>query len=336
MTTAHTERRATSFVIDSDTGSDDAVAILIAALTEGSSIRLITTVAGNVGLERATRNALYTLDVAGQAHVPVYRGAASPLLRSLETAQNIHGEDGLGDLGLNEPTASAAETPAVLALLEVARTEPGQHALVTIGPMTNIALAISIDPDFLSRFTHVYCMAGVSDFVGNVTALAEFNVWVDPEATRIVLNAARAEQVTLVGWDLSRKWGVMRDEDQAALRAVGTPVADFAQRICARLDEYSRTEGGLEGYDLPDPIAVALAIDPGMVLADERAHVSVSTDEATRGALIIDRRVQAEPANVRLITEIDERRFKEIMLAAYVSGPVSSAWTEWNTAASRS
>lgn len=319
----------TSFVIDSDTGSDDAVAILIGSLSESSSIRLITTVAGNVGVHQATRNALYTLEVAGAADVPVHRGSSSPLLRPLETAQNIHGSDGLGDLGLEEPFTGVQDSPAVLALLQVAKDEPGRHVLATIGPLTNIALAISIYPDFLDCFTHVYCMAGVSDFVGNVNALAEFNVWVDPEAAHIVLGAATAERVTLVGWDLSRKWGVMRDEDRRAVNAIGTPVADFAQAICRRLDEYSRAEGGLDGYDLPDPIAVALAIDSEIITGSEYAHVTVSMDARTRGALVIDRRVQAEAANVRLITQIDEARFKSVMLAAYANGPESSPWSEF-------
>jgi purine nucleosidase len=317
---------ALRLVIDTDTASDDAVALMLALADPLVSIDAITVVAGNVPLPLAVRNALVTCDVMGRPDVPVHAGCAHPLTRPLETAQDVHGPDGMGGTVLPEPSRSVTDEHAVLALLRLAADAPGERTLITLGPLTNVAAALTIDPDLLTKFDHTWCMAGVSDANGNVTGSAEFNVWADPEACRIVLRAASPERVTFVGWDVSRKHAVLRPHEQARLVALGTQRADFVQRINVAVDHYCRTVTGLPGYDLPDPITVAAVLHPELVTATEIAHVIVALDDVGRGTLVIDRRPGAPAApNLRLVTAMDGVGFIDLLLEMCAGGsPIGS------------
>ncbi|MCF6470043.1 nucleoside hydrolase [Nonomuraea sp. MG754425] len=306
-------------LIDTDTGSDDAVALLL-AVADGD-VRAVTTVAGNVPLATATRNALITLQLAGHAHVPVHEGRAEPLTRPPATAQHVHGLDGMGDTALPDPARGPADGHAVDVLLALPRRHPGELTLVTLGPLTNLAAALLRDPGLLGRFRHVYCMAGAADLRGNVSPTAEYNVWADPEAARVVLRAATPGQVTWIGWDVSRRYAVMTPGDQRRLAELGTERADFAHRINRSVADWARDVTGLAGYDLPDPAAMAVALRPGLVLDSERAHVDVALGDETRGQLIIDRRRTAPPPNLTLIRRIDEPGFKRLLLDALARTP---------------
>ncbi|MGW4798523.1 nucleoside hydrolase [Nonomuraea sp. NPDC004297] len=306
-------------LIDTDTGSDDAVALLL-AVADGD-VRAVTTVAGNVPLATATRNALITLQLAGHAHVPVHEGRAEPLTRPPATAQHVHGLDGMGDTALPDPARDPADGHAVDVLLALPRRHPGELTLVTLGPLTNLAAALLRDPGLLGRFRHVYCMAGAADLRGNVSPTAEYNVWADPEAARVVLRAATPGQVTWIGWDVSRRYAVMTPGDQRRLAELGTERADFAHRINRSVADWARDVTGLAGYDLPDPAAMAVALRPGLVLESERAHVDVALGDETRGQLIIDRRRTAPPPNLTLIRRIDEPGFKRLLLDALARTP---------------
>ena len=218
-------------LIDTDTASDDAVALLLAAGGGLAEIRAVTTVACNVPLRTATRNALISLEAAGRTDIPVHPGCARPLARSLDSAQHVHGEDGMSDVGLPDPVASpCTDVHAVDVLLSAPRAEPGELTLVTLGPLTNLAAALTLDPDLITRYRHVYCMAGASDLRGNISPTAEFNVWADPEAASIVAWAATPERVTWVGWDASRRDAVMTPVDQRRLECSGSDLATFAHR----------------------------------------------------------------------------------------------------------
>ena len=209
-----------SLVIDTDTASDDAVAILQALGDPTASIRAITLVAGNVPLDMAEVNALVTLDIGGAEDIPVYRGCASPLLRVLKTAQFVHGTNGMSDISLPSTNRTSRSEHAVDALLEIAQTEPGEHVLVTLGPLTNIAAAITLDPLFLTRFQRVVMMLGAPDAVGNVSPTGEFNAWADPESAQITISAPGDKW--LVGWDISRKYAVVDDALDAREAATET------------------------------------------------------------------------------------------------------------------
>lgn len=307
-------------VIDTDTASDDAVALLLAAGSAGADMVAVTTVAGNVGLDQCTRNALYTLELCGATGVPVHPGAARPLVRPHESAAHVHGTDGMGETRLPPAVRSAEAERAVDAITRIAGGEFAEATtLVTLGPLTNIAAALLRDPDLLGRFRHVYCMAGAADYVGNVTATAEFNVWADPEAAAVVLASSDADRVTWVGWDVSRRDAMMTSADQERLRSAGTPLALFADAISHVAREWAERIGGVSDYSLPDPITMAIALDPGLVTHAERVHAEVSLDPGTRGQLVIDRRPGAPAPNLTLVRRADGPGFKS-MLFGVLSG----------------
>lgn len=302
-----------SVVIDTDTGSDDAVALILAVRHPATTIRAITIAPGNVPIETGTRNALASLDVAGAPSIPVHVGRSRPLLHALETAQHVHGVDGMGGVPLPDTTRGVEEEGAVRALLRIAHDEPGAHELITLGPLTNIAAALLQDPYLLTRFRKTTMMLGAADCRGNVTPTAEFNAWADADAAHIVLSAPGAK--TILGWDVSRRFAVFTDSDDVALRDAG-PIGRFAVDINADVRKWGTEVTGIGGYDLPDPAAVAVALEPGIVTESETRHVSISLDPQTRGQLIIDRRARSLEANADIITAIDRDRFVRMLLDA--------------------
>jgi purine nucleosidase len=301
-----------SIVIDTDTASDDAVALVLAVREPSVDVRAVTVVAGNVPLDLAVRNAIVTLDLAGGAAIPLYAGRDRPLARPLDTAQFVHGTDGMGGADLPEPSRGATSDDAVGALLDIAANEPGRHDLVTLGPLTNIAAALERDVDFLTKFAHTYLMAGSPDGVGNVDALGEYNVWADPEAAAIVFAAPGAK--TMVGWNISRTFAVLTDDEQAELAAVGA-LGKFAVAINGDVEQYC-LDTGLAGFDLPDPIAMAVALDDSIITESTDEWLVVGLDGPTRGCTIPDRRYGRPDPNIRVLWAVDEAAFKRRLLTA--------------------
>lgn len=293
-------------VIDTDTGSDDAVALMLALGNPSVELLAITTVAGNVPLPLATKNALTTVAVMG-ASVPVYSGHAAPLLRDLGTAQNVHGEDGMGGAPIPQNIPSPSGVDAVQRLIDLGKAHLGEITLVTLGPLTNVAAALIQDPLTLSRYKKIYLMAGSPEGWGNVTAGAEFNVWCDPESFKIVMRSG--VQVVLVGWNISRLFAVIGDAQKEDLRKIGTARAAFTIDINKDVEIFCRTVTNLDGFDLPDPITVTVAIDPSMVTESELVHVDVSCIDETRGTLILDRRHGAGAPNAEVIWVVDRYKF---------------------------
>ena len=222
-----------TFLIDTDTASDDAVAILMALAAPDVRVAALTTVAGNVGLEQATRNALYTAEIAG-SDAPVFKGAAAPLVRRHEDAFWFHGRDGFGDRGYPTPRRAAERENAVDALVRLAHAEPGL-TLVTLGPLTNIALALARDPGFAERTGRCVVMGGAPCCEGNVTPAAEYNIWVDPEAARRVFRSQLP--IEMIGWHVSRGASVLDEAEIADILALDTPKAHFAINCNARAKE---------------------------------------------------------------------------------------------------
>jgi purine nucleosidase len=301
-----------SIVIDTDTASDDAIALVLAVREPSVDVRAVTVVAGNVPLDLAVRNALITLDLAGGADIELHAGRDRPLVRPLDTAQFVHGQDGMGGAPLPEPSRAATSTDAVGVLVAIASNEPGQHDLVTLGPLTNIAAALELDPDLLMKFGHTYLMAGSPDGVGNVDALGEYNVWADPEAATVVLAAPGAK--TMIGWNISRTFAVMTDEEQSELASVG-PLGRFAIDINGDVEQYC-LDTGLAGFDLPDPIAMAVALDDSIITESTEEWLVVGLDGPTRGCTIPDRRYGRPGPNIRVLWAVDEAAFKRRLLAA--------------------
>jgi purine nucleosidase len=301
-----------SIVIDTDTASDDAVALVLAVREPSVDVRAVTVVAGNVPLDLAVRNAIVTLDLAGGAEIPLHAGRDRPLVRPLDTAQFVHGADGMGGADLPEPSRAPTSDDAVGALLDIAQHEPGRHDLVTLGPLTNIATALEHDPDFLTKFGHAYLMAGSPDGVGNVDALGEYNVWADPEAAAVVFAAPGAK--TMIGWNISRNFAVMTDDEQAELAAVGS-LGRFAIDINGDVEQYC-LDTGLAGFDLPDPIAMAVALDDSIITESTEEWLVVGLDGPTRGCTIPDRRYGRPAPNIRVLWAVDEAAFKQRLLCA--------------------
>lgn len=298
-----------SFVIDTDTASDDAVALLFAAHDPSITIRAVTVVAGNVPLPYALINALSTLALVGRHDVEVYAGRDAPIVRPLETAQFVHGEDGMAAVELTEPRRNVETEHAVDALRRFAGE--GGHTLVTLGPLTNVAAALLIEPDLLNRFEHTYMMAGAPDGHGNVNEIGEYNVWADPEAAAIVFNAPGTK--TMVGWNISRLFAVVTEEEQARLRGI-KPLGQFICDINRVVAEFCRDITGLSGYDLPDPVTMHVALDESIIThaTDCVVRVIAGNDPRTRGATIVDNRFGiGETPNVRVVWAIDEDRFKQ-------------------------
>ena len=300
-----------SLVIDTDTASDDAIALLLALRHPGTEVRAVTVVAGNVELHQAVRNALVTLDAAGAPPVPVHVGCARPLVREVAYAHDVHGADGMGGVALPPTARTTADGHAVEALLAIARTEPDRHGLVTLGPLTNVAAAITVEPELLTRFTGTHLMLGAPDGNGNVSATAEFNAWVDPEAAAVVLAAPGRK--TLVGWDISRTYAVVDPAADGRLRAAGR-LGRFASDVSASAREYATALSGVDGYDLPDPVAMAAALEPGLVTGSEEVRLEVSLDAATRGQTFADRRRPARPPNTTVVTSVDASGFLDLLV----------------------
>src|SRR5689334_6529842 len=176
------------FLIDTDTASDDAVALVMALHAkdvEEVQVEAITVVAGNVPLEQGVQNALYTVELC-KSRVPVYQGMAAPLLRPLQTAQHVHGRDGMGEIGLPLHGRTPATGHAVDIIRETIRRHPHEITLVTLGPLTNVAMALLLEPALAGLVKECVIMGGIGEGYGNVTPVAEYNIWVDPEAAKIV------------------------------------------------------------------------------------------------------------------------------------------------------
>ena len=308
------------FVIDTDTASDDAVALLMALRHPEVSVEAITVVAGNVGLDQAVQNALYTVELAG-AEVAVHAGAAKPLMRDLQTATEVHGADGMGDCGLELAGRAPAPGRGADVLVDAILGSPAEITLVALGPLTNLAVALLRAPEIAGAVQRVVVMGGTGvSGPGNVTAMAEYNFWADPEAARIV--AASGMPLELVGWDISVDSAVVTEERHEAIKAIGSELSAFAVDIAQGVRRFAMGNG-LAGDDLPDPIAVAHAIDPAPATVVSK-HVEVMAgDGPQRGVMAVDRLgYGGATPNVDLVTHYPSDRFFE-MLHAALTDPAS-------------
>jgi purine nucleosidase len=287
-----------NFLIDTDTASDDAVAIMMALAEPSVRVLGLTTVAGNVELKQATRNALLTGEIC-KSDVPVFAGADKPLTRAHDHAHWFHGKDGLGDRGYPAPKRKVEREPAVEAILRLAQAEPGL-TLVTLGPLTNIALALERDPKLAERIGRCVVMGGAPCCEGNVTPAAEYNIWVDPEAARAVFRSKL--KIEMVGWHVSRGPSVLRDDEIAAIEATGTGKAKFAIECNGAAREGYRVQTGEIGLSLADPTAMAVALDRSIGLSWSRHRVAIECDSAlTRGMTVVDRlNVSADENNAQV------------------------------------
>ena len=285
-------------LIDTDTASDDAVALIMALRSPAVEVLAITVVAGNVALEQGTRNALFTAELCA-SQVPVFPGAAAPLIRPLEDASWFHGRDGLGDHGYHPQVRKAAESFAVDAIIDTVAAHPGLE-IITLGPLTNLALALEQCPQLANQVSRCVVMGGAPCCEGNVSPAAEFNFWVDPEAARVVLRSQLP--IELVGWQISRGAAVVNRQDMEQMKSLGTRFAEFALRCNDFAAEAYRRQTGEEGIALPDPTAMAILLDPALSLVSSKHYIDAQVDSGiTRGMSVVDRLGVAEDERNRAV-----------------------------------
>jgi purine nucleosidase len=275
----------------------------------------MSVVIGNVPVEMGVQNALYTAEICGKS-IPVHAGAALPLVRPFATAQHVHGVDGMGDIGLPLMGRTATSNDAVHAMIEAFRKEPGELELVALGPLTNLALAIRIEPQFASWVKRCVIMGGTGVLPGNATPLSEFNWWIDPEAVHIVLESGM--KVEMVGWDVSLADSVIDTDLAEELRNLG-PLGQFSIDIQKSLRRFIQEVTGRTGFDWPDPIAMAVALEPDIASSEAHRRVEVSLGLGhERGQTIVDHlgNTKREP-NCRVVYRVDRERFIEMTRKAF-------------------
>lgn len=317
-----------AFLVDTDTASDDAVALIMALRAPDVDVKAITVVSGNVTVDQGVRNALYTVTLC-EKDVPVYRGADRPLLREAERAEWFHGADGLGDQNYPAPQRQAAAGHAVDAIIETVKANPG-IVLVTLGPLTNVALAVARAPEIASNISRCVVMGGAACAVGNVTPASEFNIWHDPEAARMVFLSGLP--VEMVGWELCRFEAIINPDEIEHIHGLDTALAHFAVDCNTCAIEAVLQQSGEVGLSLPDPVAMAVALEPSICTRSSRHYVDVETQsELTRGMTVVDQlgvvddarnrplwRPVIERSNVTVCWEIDVPRWKELLYRALV------------------
>ncbi len=303
------------FLIDTDTASDDAVALVMALNYPDVQIEAITVVSGNVRVDQAVQNALYTVELCGK-QVPVYRGAEKPILRLLETAEYAHGKDGMGDIGLSLSGRIPAEDHGVTTIIKTISRFSGDITIITLGPLTNIALALLQDPSIANKVKECITMGGTGQGRGNITPVAEYNIWVDPEAARIVFESGIP--IKMVGWDASLAYATFNSQEMEELRNVGTPLAKFCVDIQKVLNAFSVTEMNINGFDLPDPLAMAVALNPAVATRTKHLFVAIETDsELCRGQTVVDHlAVTKHKPNVEVVLEASRQKFLRILYDA--------------------
>ena len=294
-----------SLIIDCDPGVDDAVALMLAFGSDALDVLAVTTVGGNVPVEKTARNARMLRQIAARPDVPVFMGAEKPLRRTLGTAAEFHGPEGAGDMAPFEPDLPCADGHAVGAILRRVGERPAKSvALAVLGPLTNLALALRQAPELAGRLGPVAVMGGARSEGGNITASAEFNIWADPEAAAEVL-ASRCD-VVLFGLDATHQVRAT-DERIARIEALGTPMGDAA---AAMMRFSQRVEKRIVGWDAPpvhDPCPVAWLLKPELFeLRPCRVRVETES-ELTRGHTAVEFReaVAGEPLRHRWATSTD-------------------------------
>jgi len=303
------------FIIDTDTASDDAVALVMALRHPGVQIEAITVVAGNVPVDLGVQNALYTVELCQQT-IPVYRGMPAPLIRPLETGQFVHGEDGMGDIGLPLYGRQPADGDAVSVLVETIHHFAGKITLLALGPLTNVATALRRDPMIAHEVSECVIMGGTGRGHGNITPVGEYNFWADPEAANIVFESGMP--IKMVGWDISRTYAVLDPQDTAELRAIGTPLAEYCVDIQDALRKFAMTQSKLAGFDLPDPIATAIALQPEVATETKNLYVAIETQsELCRGQSVVDHNaIMGQEPNAEVVLKASRERFWDMLCEA--------------------
>jgi purine nucleosidase len=300
------------FLIDSDTASDDAIALVMAHCWPDICIEAITLVSGNVSLEQGMKNALYTTQLCG-ASTPIYLGCSKPMIRSNNHSHWFHGDDGMSNMHYPESTQKPNFDHAVDIIIDVLKKNPGEVTLVTLGPLTNIATALIKSPEIAFLVNRCVIMGGAANTIGNITPAAEYNIWVDPEAAKIVFHSGMP--IEMVGWEISCGGATIFPTEIESIKKFGTKLAIFAIE-CNQisLEACILTEGS-SGLTLADPVAMAVALDPTIITKMSKHFVDIEiVSDLTRGQTVVDKfGIWKKPPNVNVVWSIDNLRWKSIL-----------------------
>lgn len=300
-------------IIDTDPGQDDAAAIMLALASPELEVLGITAVAGNVPLALTERNARMVTEISGRGDIAVYAGADRPLARKLVTAEHVHGKTGLDGIDLFEPARPLETKHAVDFLIETLRNEPaGTITLCPLGPLTNIAMVIERAPDVVKRIKQIVLMGGGFFEGGNITPSAEFNIYVDPEAARIVFGAGIP--LTMMPLDVTHKVLTTKTRVER-LRANGNRASIAMADMLEFFERFDEEKYGTDGGPLHDPTVIAWLLDPDM-FSGRNCNVEIETgSDLTLGATVVDWwKVTGRPENVFVARDVDADRFFDLLI----------------------
>jgi purine nucleosidase len=301
-------------IIDTDPGQDDAVAILLALASPELEVLGITAVAGNVPLHLTEKNARKVCELAGRPDTKVWRGAVRPLLRQLVTAEEVHGKTGLDGPDLPEPVMALQPGHAVDFIVDTLMAEaPDTVTLATLGPLTNVALALNREPRIAPRIRRIVMMGGGYFEQGNVTPSAEFNIYVDPHAADVVF--ASHVPIVMLPLDVTHKALTTRKRVDA-IRALGTRVGIATAEMLDFFERFDENKYGTDGGPLHDPCVIAWLLKPEL-FAGRQCHVAVETmSELTLGATVVDWwGITGKPKNALVLRDIDADGFFALLTA---------------------
>ena len=299
-------------IIDTDPGQDDAVAILLALASPELDVLGLTAVAGNVPLHLTQKNAMKICELAGKPDTKVFSGAIRPLVRQLVTAEEVHGKTGLNGPDLPEPTMKLQDQHAVDFIIEtIMREPPATVTLCPLGPLTNIALAMSREPRIVPRIQEIVLMGGGLFEGGNVTPTAEFNIYVDPHAADIVLKCGAP--IVMMPLDVTHK-ALTTAKRIAAIRALGTKVGIATAELLEFFERFDEDKYGTDGGPLHDPCVIAYLLKPEL-FGGRFINVSVETaSELTMGMTVADWwGVTKREKNVTYMRDIDHEGFYALL-----------------------
>jgi purine nucleosidase len=298
-------------IIDTDPGVDDSLTFLLALASPEIKLEALTTTQGNVTVDKATRNALAVLELARASHIPVVQGSVLPLIQPLRAVDHVHGVSGIGNSKLPEPKTKPIEQHAVDYLIERMLAEPNEISIFPIAPLTNLALAIRKEPKFAKAVKELVIMGGAIQENGNVTPLAEFNIFVDPHAAHIVFHSGIP--ITLIPLDVTQKC-LLKQEHIDRLLKIKSPISLFIKEAIEVYLKFS-LERGYEGSALHDPLTLATIIAPELLTLQEYyVDVDISGGVSMGKTFADIYHIMKKPVNMRVAMDVRGNDFIELFL----------------------
>ncbi|MCG2909103.1 MAG: nucleoside hydrolase [Stygiolobus sp.] len=299
------------FVIDCDTAEDDIMSLFM-LIRNGVSVEGVTIVEGNISYEQEINNALWALEFIKREDIKVYSGSDRPLVKNFRSVEEVHGKGGIGDKIVKPQKLRAENKKAVDAIVELADRYAGELEFLAISPLTNLALAYLKDKSIVDKIKKVWVMGGTVWGRGNITPVAEYNIWVDPDAAKIVFNSGF--NITMIPWDVIVNYPI-DDDTWEKIKRMGTQMSKFYVEIYSHYREYSMKNEKIGGTPHPDLITTAVALNKDVIKKSEKHYVDVENcDCLTRGMTVIDYlSIWKKEPNVEVVYEINKGKFLEML-----------------------